>query len=205
MITVDEPWLSAMTLAWEAHRSGNIGVGAVVTDGDGRIVARGRNRTVDSEAPAGRLHGSYLAHAEVDALTQLGHGDHEQHTLWTTLEPCLLCAAAAVLSHVGEVRFAAADPLWSGIERMPELNAQVARRWPQRIGPIEGPVARFCALLPLVWVVKRRTDGVVIRAYETADPDLLTLSRSMVRQGSLDRLADLPLTEALGIVWPQLA
>jgi tRNA(adenine34) deaminase len=114
-------------MAWQAHCSGNLGVGAVLTDPAGVIVATGRNRGGDVEAPSGRLHTTYLAHAEMDVLALLPHGDYPDHTLWTTLEPCLMCASAVVLSHVGTVRYAAADPLWAGIERLPDLNAQVAR------------------------------------------------------------------------------
>jgi tRNA(adenine34) deaminase len=205
MIAIDEPWLSAIGLAWEAYSTGNIGVGAVLTDPTGRIVACGRNRIVDTDAPPGRLRGSYLAHAEIDVLAQLPQGDYRDHVLWTTLEPCLLCAAAAVLSHVGTVRFAAADPLWSGIERLPELNAQVARRWPRRQGPVDGSLAAFCALLPLVWSVRERPDGVVIRAYEVTNPSLLELARRLVEHGALDRLRGEPVIRALDHLWPALA
>jgi len=162
-------------MAWEAHCSGNVGVGAVLTDPAGVIVATGRNRVLDAEAPAGRLHASYLAHAEMDVLAQL-----PEHTLWTTLEPCLMCASAVVLSHVGRVGYVAADPLWSGIDRLPELNAQVARRWPIRCGPMPGPVGAFCGLLPLVWAMRRKLDGVVARAYAEHDPGLLALGRRLV-------------------------
>jgi tRNA(Arg) A34 adenosine deaminase TadA len=98
-------------MAWQAHCRGNLGVGAVLTGPAGVIVAAGRNRVRDVEAPRGRLHTTYLAHAEMDVLAQLPHGDYPDHTLWTTLEPCLMCASAVVLSHVGIVRYAAADPL----------------------------------------------------------------------------------------------
>jgi tRNA(Arg) A34 adenosine deaminase TadA len=38
-------------MAWQAHCSGNVGVGAVLTDSTGVIVATGRNRVLDAEAP----------------------------------------------------------------------------------------------------------------------------------------------------------
>ncbi len=135
---LDAAWQLALAQAWRAHVLGNIGVGAVLTDRTGFIVGKGRNRVVDTSAPPGRLHGNYLAHAEMDVLAQLPAGDYEHHTLWTTLEPCLLCLSAIVTSHVGAVRFAAPDPLWDGLEELRGINAQVDKRWPRRIGPLTG-------------------------------------------------------------------
>ena len=43
-LSLEEPWRTAVTLAWEAYVGGNVGVGAVLTDPRGRIVAVGRNR-----------------------------------------------------------------------------------------------------------------------------------------------------------------
>jgi tRNA(Arg) A34 adenosine deaminase TadA len=201
---IEEPWRTALRMAWEAHRSGNVGVGAVITDAAGAIVATGRNRVVDAEAPAGRLRATYLAHAEMDVLAQLPHGDYPDHTLWTTLEPCLMCASAVVLSHVGSLRYAAADPLWSGIDRLPSLNAQVARRWPIRSGPVPGPVGAFCALLPLVWAMRRKPEGVVARAYAEHDPAMLALGRRCLQDRTLEELSATSVEEALQLLWTDL-
>jgi tRNA(adenine34) deaminase len=203
-VTIGEPWRAALGLAWEAHGAGNIGVGAVLTDPAGAIIATGRNRVFDADAPPGRLRSTWLAHAEMDALAQLPHGDYPEHTLWTTLEPCLMCASAVVLSHVGTVRYAAADPLWSGIDHLPGLNAQAARRWPIRCGPLRGPVAAFCGLLPLVWAVRRKADGVVARAYQKHDPALLDLARRLIGEGVLDELRGGSVEEASTRLWDDL-
>ena len=203
-MTIGEPWRAALRSAWEAHGTGNIGVGAVLTGPAGAIIATGRNRVFDADAPPGRLRSTYLAHAEMDALAQLPHGDYPDHTLWTTLEPCLMCASAVVLSHIGTLRYAAADPLWSGIDRVAGLNAQAARRWPIRHGPLAGPVAAFCGLLPLVWAVRRKADGVVARAYQEHDPALLALARRVVRYGILDELHGGSVEQAVARLWDAL-
>jgi tRNA(Arg) A34 adenosine deaminase TadA len=202
---VDEPWRVALRMAWQAHCSGNVGVGSVLTDGTGAIVATGRNRVLDAEAPPGRPHSTYLAHAEMDVLVQLPQGDYPEHTLWSTLEPCLMCAAAVVLSHVGTVCYAAADPLWSGIERLPALNAQVARRWPVRRGPLPGPIGAWCGLLPLVWAIRRKSDGVVARAYAAHHPALLALGGRLVRDGTLDDLLGASIEAVLERLWGVLS
>lgn len=110
---LDEPWRVSLGLAWEAYLAGTIPVGSVVAAPDGTIVARGRNRIF--EAPGIGLAGSRLAHAEVDALSQLPVTNrYRDHVLYSTLEPCLLCAAAALLATVGRIEYAAGDPFGGG-------------------------------------------------------------------------------------------
>ena len=94
---------------WEAYRAGTIPVGAVVTDESGAIVARGRNRIFDE--PAGReLGASRLPHAEINALLALSSDrTYEDWTLWSALEPCHLCLAAAHSVRIGTVCFAGRD------------------------------------------------------------------------------------------------
>ena len=201
---IGEPWRAALRMAWQAHCGGSIGVGAALTDSSGAIVATGRNRVLDTDAPSGRLHATCLAHAEIDVLAQLPQGDYFDHTLWSTLEPCVMCTSAVVLSHVGTVRYAAADPLWSGIDRLPALNAQVARRWPVRCGPLPGPLGAFCGLLPLIRAIRRRPDGVVVQAYAEHDPALVALGRRLVGSGSLDDLLGASIEEVLERLWADL-
>ncbi len=73
--TLDEAQQAALELGWEAFRTGNIGVGAIITDPGGRIVGRGRNRLADTSAPPGQVFGTSLAHAEINALANLPFAD----------------------------------------------------------------------------------------------------------------------------------
>jgi len=110
---LEEPWRASLELAWEAYRAGTVPVGAVVAGPDSRVVARGRNRIFD--APGQGLSGTRIAHAEIDALAQLPATDrYRDHVLFSTLEPCLLCAAAALHSTVGRIEYAVADPFGGG-------------------------------------------------------------------------------------------
>jgi tRNA(Arg) A34 adenosine deaminase TadA len=105
---LDEPWQASLELAWEAYLAGTIPVGSAVAAADGTVVARGRNRIFDP--PGVGLAGSRLAHAEVDALSQLPVTDrYRDHVLYSTLEPCLLCTAAALLATVGRIEYATED------------------------------------------------------------------------------------------------
>lgn len=95
----------ALRLAEEAFRSGEVPVGAVIMRGE-RLLGVGRNSNVGSIDPT--------AHAEMLAITAaaqaLGEDMLEGCTLFTTLEPCPMCAGAILLARVERVVFAASDP-----------------------------------------------------------------------------------------------
>lgn len=172
--TADPAWRSCFEQAWESFQAGSGAVGAVVVDPRGVEVSAGRGRKNETSAPPGQIAGSYIAHAEINALATLPPGDNSGHTLYTTLEPCFLCTAASRHSHIGTIRYAAADPVWRGIDRMPELNEVFARRWSRRTGPLDGPLQTWGALLPLIAAVER---GGTLDGYAEAMPEPLALAR----------------------------
>jgi tRNA(adenine34) deaminase len=102
-------WDDAMRLALDEARgalaTADVPIGAVVLDPSGEVVARGRNVREAEGDPTG--------HAEVVALRAaaraLGEWRLTGCTLVVTLEPCTMCAGAAVLARVGRVVFGAYD------------------------------------------------------------------------------------------------
>ncbi len=96
----------ALELAARAGARGEVPVAALVVDAAGQVVAEAHNRTRELSDPT--------AHAEVLALraagAALGDWRLQGHTLYATLEPCAMCAGAAVLARVETIVFAAADP-----------------------------------------------------------------------------------------------
>jgi tRNA(Arg) A34 adenosine deaminase TadA len=199
---VDQPWRSAFLLAWEAFQTRSIPVGSVLVNAAGEVVRSGRNRSNDRTGPVGHVAGSYIAHAEINTLATLPQGDYNDHTLYTTLEPCFLCTAALRHSHVGVVRFAAPDPMWRGIERLPELNDQMARRWTRREGPLDGHLQTWAALLPLVSSVERGVQSVQ-QQHAATMPEVLSLAREWAGARA-DRLRALDLDSAMMQAWPML-
>ena len=95
----------AFALAEAAGAEGEIPVGAVVVDREGRIIGRGRNR---------RESGDPLGHAELYAIREaaaaMGDWRLEGATMCVTLEPCAMCAGALVNARVDRLVFAAPDP-----------------------------------------------------------------------------------------------
>lgn len=105
-----ERWLEPMRLALEeaatARDLGEIPIGAVVLDEQGAVVARGHNDREASADPTG--------HAEVVALRRAAAVRGEWRltgcTLVVTVEPCTMCAGAAVLARVDRIVFGAWEP-----------------------------------------------------------------------------------------------
>ena len=95
----------ALALAEAAAAEGEIPVGAVVVDRDGKIIGRGRNR---------RESGDPLGHAELIAIGEaaraIGDWRLEGTTMVVTLEPCAMCAGALVNARVERLIFGTYDP-----------------------------------------------------------------------------------------------
>jgi tRNA(Arg) A34 adenosine deaminase TadA len=90
-----------------------------VTLGD-KIIAESRNAMRGSNDPT--------AHAEMVAIraaaAKLGTSRLDDCTLWVTLEPCAMCAAAIAIARVKALRFAAEDPKGGGVVHGPRIFAQ---------------------------------------------------------------------------------
>jgi tRNA(Arg) A34 adenosine deaminase TadA len=160
---LEEPWRECLQLAWDAYRAGTVPVGAIVVDANGRVVARGRDRIFEAQSTDGSLAGTRLAHAEVNALAQLPvTARYFDHTLYSALEPCLLCVGAAAMSTVGSIRYAAADP--SGGACHAEIAfEELVRRKLVIEGPYGGWAAELAQALSVAfWLTReRRYDWIV--------------------------------------------
>jgi tRNA(adenine34) deaminase len=101
----DEDWMDeALALAREGAARGEVPVGAIVVSGNA-IVGRGGN------APISRIDPT--AHAEIAALREAARNLHNYRlvgcTLYTTLEPCAMCAGAIFHARIARVVFGARD------------------------------------------------------------------------------------------------
>lgn len=159
-----------LELAWEAYRARSFPVGAVLLDRDGNLVAEGRNRIGETDGPPGRLRNTALAHAEMDVLSQLPLGDYTGHTLYTSLEPCLLCRSATVMSGVGTVRFLGRDALCEGLDRLADVNDHARSRHPIVHGPDDTVWARFATVLPLAVPCAFDRNGAAMAAHRRLAP-----------------------------------
>lgn len=103
-------WDALMRLALDEARAAtstyDVPVGAVLVDAAGAVLGRGHNAREALADPT--AHAEMLALREAAAVR--GQWRLEDCTLVVTLEPCTMCAGAAVLSRVARVVFGAFDP-----------------------------------------------------------------------------------------------
>jgi tRNA(adenine34) deaminase len=89
-----------------AEAAGEVPVGAIIVDAQGAIIARGSNQVLRTSDPT--------AHAEIVALRAAGAALANYRllgcTLYTTLEPCAMCAGAILHARIARLVFATPDP-----------------------------------------------------------------------------------------------
>lgn len=104
-----------MDIALEEARSAGgrdeVPVGAVIVSPAGKVVARAGNRTRELSDPT--------AHAEMlairSACAAAGSERLGGHSLYVTLEPCAMCAAAIAAARIERLYYAASDPKSGGV------------------------------------------------------------------------------------------
>ncbi len=146
----DTDWMRrAIARARDAAAAGEVPVGALLVR-EGAVLGEGWNRPIGTHDPT--------AHAEVVALRAAGAaaGDYRLagSTLYVTLEPCIMCAAALIHARVDRVVFGAWDPKAGGagsvldVFRTPQLN--------HRVDVFGGVLAEDCAQLLQRFFAERR-------------------------------------------------
>jgi tRNA(adenine34) deaminase len=150
----DSAMIEAMRFAlWEARRAtGDVPVGAVVLDPSGLVIGAGRNERERTGDPT--------AHAEVVAIRQaaarLGEWRLTGCTLVVTLEPCTMCAGAAVLARLERIVYGAFDPKAGAVGSLWDVVRD--RRLNHRPEVIAGVLADECGALLTEFFARRRRD-----------------------------------------------
>lgn len=105
VLTDEEYMEKALELARKAASRGEIPVGAIVVDKNGRIIGEGFNRREELQSPT--------AHAEVLAIEQAAKTLKNRRlldcTLYVTLEPCPMCAGAVMNAGLKRLVYGAFD------------------------------------------------------------------------------------------------
>lgn len=131
----------AVSLAKQAGRNGNFPIAAVLCL-DQQIIAEGLNGIWKPEK-------NLTKHAEMEAFRKIQPEQWSRASdmsLYSTLEPCIMCFGASILHGVGRVVFGASDP-WAGasaiIDSLPSLLAEQFKNT-EWTGPI---MPRECGVL----------------------------------------------------------
>ena len=139
----------ALDLAQQAALAGEVPVGAVLVLDD-QVIGRGRNAPIERCDPT--AHAEILALREASALTR--NYRLERATLYTTLEPCVMCAGALVAARVERVVYGARDLRFGGVRSKFRLaDAKVLNH---RLIIEEGVLGAECAELMKRFFAERR-------------------------------------------------
>jgi tRNA(adenine34) deaminase len=107
----------AFALAKEAAEDGEVPVGAVLVF-DGKVAGVGRNRR--------QVKKNALCHAEIEAIDNacrnLGGWRLHKGELYVTLEPCPMCAGAALSARVKRIVYGASDKTAGALGSVLDLN-----------------------------------------------------------------------------------
>src|SRR5437868_6155624 len=139
----------ALALALEARAAGEVPVGAIVVLGD-QIVGRGRNAPIGGNDPT--------AHAEMLAIREACQRVENYRlsgaTLYSTLEPCVMCAGALVAARVETLVFGARDLRFGGVRS--KFQIADSELLNHRVEVIEGVLAVECVRLLQDFFAARR-------------------------------------------------
>ena len=101
----------ALGEAEAARQSGEVPVGAIVVF-EGEVIGRGRNMVIGSSDPT--------AHAEIVALREAASALNNYRltgaALYSTIEPCAMCAGAIVHARIERLVYGAVDPKAGAVE-----------------------------------------------------------------------------------------
>jgi len=150
--TRDEEFIKiALASAGKALALGEVPIGACLVDADGKIIATGYNRTITDSDPT--------AHAEILALREAAIKINNYRltgtTLYTTIEPCVMCAGTLVNARVKRLVYGAADERFGAVETIFRLCDN--ERLNHRIEITSGVLADECRQLIQDFFKARRT------------------------------------------------
>ncbi len=139
----------ALALAQAAEEAGEVPVGAVVVI-DGAISGQGRNSPVSMADPT--------AHAEMLAIREaaraVGNYRLETAVLYSTLEPCAMCAGALVAARIGTLVFGARDLRFGGVRSKFRIaDSEILNH---KVDVVEGVLAFECAEMLKRFFERRR-------------------------------------------------
>jgi tRNA(adenine34) deaminase len=154
---VDRQLVELMGVALEeataAPVHGDVPVGAVIAGPDGAVIARRHNER--------ELVGDPTAHAELlalrDAAARLGRWRLDGCVLVVTIEPCPMCAGAALAARIATVAFGAPDPKAGACGSL--YNLAVDPRLNHEMAVVPGVRPEECAALMRRFFADRRSPG----------------------------------------------
>ena len=139
----------ALDLARQAAESGEVPVGCIIVDADGKVIGKGCNTREETR--------SALGHAELTAIDEackfLGDWRLTDCTLYVTLEPCPMCAGAMINARIGTIVYGAKEENFGSCGFIINLFSENYGHKPAIFG---GVLAKECAEILKSFFSKKR-------------------------------------------------
>ena len=123
----------AIEEARKAFEKGEFPVGAVLVDGEGNVIARGHNLVYTTIDPT--------AHAEIVAIREAARrlNNHQLNgiRMYVTLEPCIMCAGAIVLSRIEELVYVIHEPKFGGVYGLYQIPTDIRLNHTVRVRQVD--------------------------------------------------------------------
>ena len=153
MIKTHIHWMKiALKEAEKAYTKNEIPVGAVIIH-NGKIIGKGYNQVEKLKDPT--------AHAEIIAITSavntIGSKFLENCSMYVTLEPCIMCSGAIILSRLENLIFGAKDPKSGAFGSVYNINED--NKLNHKVNVISGILEEECALIIKKFFLKLRNDS----------------------------------------------
>lgn len=150
----DEVWMKeAIEAAQFAESLGEVPIGACLVDLSGNILSISGNRTITNCDPT--------AHAEIlvlrEAASKIGNYRLTETTVYTTIEPCAMCAGALVNARVKRIVFGAHDDRFGAVESVFQLCSNSSLN--HQIEITSGVLAEACKKLMQDFFKLKRLKG----------------------------------------------
>lgn len=144
-------WMAqARSLAQVAGESGEIPVGAIIVDRQGKLIAQATNQKEKNQDPT--------AHAEILAIQLASKAKQswrlDDCTLYVNLEPCPMCAGAIVQSRIKLLVFGADDPKTGAVQTVINIPDSPASN--HKLAVLGGVESAACCQQLQAWFAKKR-------------------------------------------------
>ena len=144
-------WITqARSLAGQAGEMGEIPVGAIIVDGEGKLIAQAANQKEKKQDPT--------AHAEILAIQLASQVKQswrlDDCTLYVSLEPCPMCAGAIVQSRIRLLVFGADDPKTGAVQTVINIPDSAASN--HKLAVLGGVESAECCQQLQTWFASKR-------------------------------------------------
>jgi tRNA(Arg) A34 adenosine deaminase TadA len=177
-----EPWQLVFNQAWIAYQKECVPAGAIILDSFGAVVSQAHNRVQASGAYPEAISGTRISHAPLNALVQIPTVTrHVPAALYTTIEPCMMCLGAAILTKVTTVSFASREFYGGATSHILDIPA-ITDTQPKVLGPLDSPIADLFLHLYVAFHSWISPNGALATAYAEQNPELFRRSTEIAEQ-----------------------